>query len=202
MGIMEILLVLVVALIVLGPDKLPEYARKAGRYYREFRKMASGLTGEMTKALGIDDEDGEGGIADDFRSVRDDISQLRKSLNEDADELKGAVDSEARQMTESLSKDADEIVSGIQSDSREMSQELSESIEEISTDLEQEAAELKESIAEDSRKLTEAVEKGGEQLQQTLEEEAQDLKEVVESRVQEATTDTDKPGSGSEAANG
>ena len=43
-GWMELLVVAVVALIVVGPDKFPEYAKKFGKFLREFRKMSSELT--------------------------------------------------------------------------------------------------------------------------------------------------------------
>jgi sec-independent protein translocase protein TatB len=42
-GLGEILLILVVALIVLGPNKLPEVAKTLGRAYGEFRKASQGL---------------------------------------------------------------------------------------------------------------------------------------------------------------
>jgi sec-independent protein translocase protein TatA len=41
-GPMEIILVLAVALIVLGPKKLPEAGRSVGRSLREFRETLSG----------------------------------------------------------------------------------------------------------------------------------------------------------------
>jgi sec-independent protein translocase protein TatA len=47
---MEIILVLVIALLVLGPKKLPEVGRSVGKGLREFKDGVSGLTG------GDDDE--------------------------------------------------------------------------------------------------------------------------------------------------
>ena len=38
-GMGEVFLILVVVLLVYGPDRLPEMARKAGRVVREFRKI-------------------------------------------------------------------------------------------------------------------------------------------------------------------
>jgi sec-independent protein translocase protein TatA len=41
-GPMELIVILVVALIVLGPKKLPEAARSVGRGMREFKESISG----------------------------------------------------------------------------------------------------------------------------------------------------------------
>jgi Tat protein translocase TatB subunit len=42
-GISELLIILVVALIVLGPQKLPEIARKLGKGFAEFRRASEDL---------------------------------------------------------------------------------------------------------------------------------------------------------------
>jgi sec-independent protein translocase protein TatA len=41
-GPMELIVILVVALIILGPKKLPEAARSVGRGMREFKESISG----------------------------------------------------------------------------------------------------------------------------------------------------------------
>ncbi len=43
-GVPELLIVLVIALIVLGPKKLPEVGRSLGRGMREFKDSISGMT--------------------------------------------------------------------------------------------------------------------------------------------------------------
>jgi Tat protein translocase TatB subunit len=47
----EFIFLLVIALIVLGPEKLPDAVRKAGRAYAEFKKMANGFQGEIRSVL-------------------------------------------------------------------------------------------------------------------------------------------------------
>lgn len=56
-GFPELLIVLVIALIVLGPKKLPEVGRSLGRGMREFKDSISGV--------GQDDDD-----EDDVRPLR------------------------------------------------------------------------------------------------------------------------------------
>jgi len=47
----EIIVILLLALVVLGPDKLPEAIRKFTQTYSEFKKMSSGFQSELKSAL-------------------------------------------------------------------------------------------------------------------------------------------------------
>lgn len=47
----EVIVILLVVLIVLGPDKLPEAARKIGNVVSEVRRMSSGFQDEMRAAM-------------------------------------------------------------------------------------------------------------------------------------------------------
>ena len=51
LGTGEVLVILVVALLVLGPDKLPGAARQAGRWIGELRRLSSGFQAELRDAL-------------------------------------------------------------------------------------------------------------------------------------------------------
>lgn len=51
LGMPEIILILVVALIVMGPKKLPEMAKSLGKGLREFRKAADDLKESVEKDL-------------------------------------------------------------------------------------------------------------------------------------------------------
>lgn len=53
---MELVVILVIALLVLGPSRLPETARSLGRGMRELRDSLQGI--------GQDDEDDDGGSAE------------------------------------------------------------------------------------------------------------------------------------------
>ena len=50
-GPLELLMLLVVGLIVLGPERLPEVAVKTGRFIREFRLTYSRLAAEVMREL-------------------------------------------------------------------------------------------------------------------------------------------------------
>ncbi len=49
-GTPELLMILLVALIVLGPQRLPEIARAIGKGLAELRKATSGITTELERA--------------------------------------------------------------------------------------------------------------------------------------------------------
>jgi Tat protein translocase TatB subunit len=56
-GTPELLVILVVALIVLGPERLPEIARALGKGLAELRRATSGLTDELQNArIMLEDE--------------------------------------------------------------------------------------------------------------------------------------------------
>lgn len=54
LGPMEILVVLVVALLIFGPNKLPEVARQVGRAMREFNSFREHVMGEIKDVVDLD----------------------------------------------------------------------------------------------------------------------------------------------------
>lgn len=50
-GPMELLLILIIALIIFGPGRLPEIGAALGKSIREFRQMSQDLTTELSKEL-------------------------------------------------------------------------------------------------------------------------------------------------------
>lgn len=68
----EIIFLLLIALVVLGPEKLPDAIRKFGRVYGELRKMANGFQGELRSAF---DEP--------MREIRGTADAIRQAANLD-----------------------------------------------------------------------------------------------------------------------
>ena len=66
----EIVFLLLIALIVLGPEKLPEAVRKFGKTYAEVKKMSSGFQSELKSAL---DEP--------MREIRETAEAFKKAAN-------------------------------------------------------------------------------------------------------------------------
>jgi sec-independent protein translocase protein TatA len=53
-GPTELLVILVIALLVFGPKRLPEIGRTIGKSLREFRQASSDLRGEIQRNLDLD----------------------------------------------------------------------------------------------------------------------------------------------------
>ena len=57
MGGMEIFMILVIALVIFGPKKLPEMGRSLGKAIREFKSAGSELQDQLTKVADEVDKD-------------------------------------------------------------------------------------------------------------------------------------------------
>ena len=121
MGWPEIILICIVALIVVGPEKLPEYLRSLGKYYRKFRKMTDGVTKDFRDAIKLDDEDGEA------LSLTDELDSIKASLDDDANELKKSFTLDI----DDLNEDLEEAKKGFDDSLEEAAEEVNESLEDI-----------------------------------------------------------------------
>ncbi len=55
-GFWEVLVILVIALVVVGPKKLPEVGRSIGKAINEFKKGSKEMTDELKSGMNDDDE--------------------------------------------------------------------------------------------------------------------------------------------------
>ncbi|MEC9493224.1 twin-arginine translocase TatA/TatE family subunit [Flexistipes sp.] len=73
LGMTEVILILVLALIVVGPKKLPEVAKALGKGFAEFKKVMN----DFKDAVNIDDIDESSSSSS--RSKNSDISEVYKN---------------------------------------------------------------------------------------------------------------------------
>jgi Tat protein translocase TatB subunit len=84
-GTPELLVILIVALIVVGPQRLPELGRTVGRALREFRKVQDEVRGMVRTEIGSD--------LDDVRNeLRGTANELRRSGQEITGGVRDATD--------------------------------------------------------------------------------------------------------------
>lgn len=87
-GLPELLVILVLTLIVVGPQRLPEMAAQMARAMREFRRYTSSLSQEVTEAL-EDIEKEYSAVQDEWKEVGEAVSQDMKAMEA---EVSGAAD--------------------------------------------------------------------------------------------------------------
>lgn len=78
MGWPEIFVILLVAMIVFGPERLPDMARQAGRLIRTVKQMADQAKGDLRRELGDEYSDLHLSDLDPRKAVRDIVSDAFK----------------------------------------------------------------------------------------------------------------------------
>src|SRR3954451_14320034 len=81
-GVPEFLVIVVVALVVFGPDKLPEFARQAGRMVRQVRQLSRQARDDIRTELGPEYADFELTDLDPRRAIRKHIIEAGDEYEE------------------------------------------------------------------------------------------------------------------------
>jgi len=55
-GMQELIIIVIIALLIVGPKKLPDMAKSLGKGLNEFRRAAEGLTEDIKETIKVDDE--------------------------------------------------------------------------------------------------------------------------------------------------
>ena len=79
-GAMELVVIFIVALLVIGPDKLPQYARKFGAALREFKKASSDVTQEIRESVIDPLEEAQRPLREAMEPLEDLKSDLQRDL--------------------------------------------------------------------------------------------------------------------------
>jgi sec-independent protein translocase protein TatB len=83
-GLAEVAVIMLVALIAFGPDRLPDYARQAGRMLRKAKQFADNARDELREELGPEYADLELRDLDPRTIVRKHIIEAMNDADEDA----------------------------------------------------------------------------------------------------------------------
>ena len=76
-GTGEILLILVIAILVVGPEKMVEFSRQAGRLLAQFRQQTEGMTRDFREALALDEIQGAlSGVAEEVSTTTDEVASV------------------------------------------------------------------------------------------------------------------------------
>ncbi len=107
-GLPELAVIAFVAVLVFGPDKLPDFARQAGRMARKVREFANEARDELREELGPEFADLDFKDLDPRTIVR---KHIIEAMNEDPDEpVTAAVDPPRRRRAPALGRGRDVAV--------------------------------------------------------------------------------------------
>ncbi len=81
LGIPELMVILVIALLIFGPKRLPEVGQNLGKAIREFKKGADSIKSEIENSTGLDEKSRKD-LADSLtmKDIRDDIKGVGKEI--------------------------------------------------------------------------------------------------------------------------
>ena len=124
-GMPEMLLILAIALIVIGPKKLPDLAKSIGRAFGEFKRA----TAELKESIDIDDDLKDvarnfDDLNDDIQEAVDGVEKLENKVQSDsaaddaADEIVKAKGSEADATNLKNEKADSDLTTGASDDER------------------------------------------------------------------------------------
>lgn len=149
----ELLIILIVALLVVGPEKLPVYARKAARFVRNFQKVTTGISSQVSKAINLDDE--EDAKAPKFKK---DLIEVKKSLEKDVADLKAELDAQAKAISQTVESGTKAASAQLEESAKEVSDTLNSQAKAVSETMEAASAGLEKNAAGASDTLAQADE--------------------------------------------
>jgi sec-independent protein translocase protein TatB len=77
----EIVFILLAALVLLGPEKLPETLRKVGRVYAEVRKISNGFQSELRNALDEPTKEIRNAFEEPAKEIRNTAEQAKSAFS-------------------------------------------------------------------------------------------------------------------------
>ncbi len=97
-GLPELLLILILALLVVGPQRLPEMAAQLARFLRAFRAYTATITRDFNEAME--------GLEQEYEEIKGEWKEVGQGLDEGTQAVKDELHGADRDAREAL-KDAD-----------------------------------------------------------------------------------------------
>lgn len=120
-GMFELIMIFVVALIVLGPDKLPVYAKKLGQSLSAFKNYSGQFAQEMNASL-----------VEPIKEVSEPLQKVAKEISDPLNEVKQTISNIGKPAKQSSKSDSDKVVT------KETIVEVSKEVENIKQEQEEE----------------------------------------------------------------
>jgi sec-independent protein translocase protein TatA len=111
----EIFVIIIVALLLFGADKLPEIARGIGKGMRDFRKATDDIKREF--------EESTSEIRKDFNdvtsSINSQVNDISQDIQKDANEVSNNLQKEVNDFKSDIDKDLNEVKDNIEANEAE-----------------------------------------------------------------------------------
>lgn len=102
-GFTELLLIFIVALIVFGPERLPELARKAGYWIAKLRRYANTVRSEIERELNAEEfRSMLSKQEEEIRELRDMLKDTRIQVNKEIEDIDQEVKATGEQAKQAL----------------------------------------------------------------------------------------------------
>ncbi|HJP08027.1 MAG: twin-arginine translocase subunit TatB [Proteobacteria bacterium] len=105
-GFLEIVIIAAIALVILGPERLPRAARTAGLWVGRARRMVADVKSDIDREIRESELADMRKLGEEVNSVKDDIGKAARSMT-DNDGMGDVVDS-IKESAETLRQDATE----------------------------------------------------------------------------------------------
>jgi sec-independent protein translocase protein TatB len=95
-GFSELLVIGVVALVVLGPERLPKVARTAGHLFGRLQRYVATVKADLNREMEMSE----------FSKVRQEVQDAARAFEQSAQQTTASMETEARALSESIEKAA------------------------------------------------------------------------------------------------
>ena len=86
-GMQELIIIAVIALLIVGPKKLPDLAKTLGKGFSEFKKATEGITDDLKETMKEDKKQDDDGVKDSLllkKTVDEEETNPNSTNNEES----------------------------------------------------------------------------------------------------------------------
>ena len=94
LGISELMLIMVVALIVIGPERLPKVARTLGHLWGRAQRYVNGVKADIERDMAVEE----------FRQLQQKVQAEASSLEQSVKQVAQTADQQVQQINEAVAK--------------------------------------------------------------------------------------------------
>jgi Tat protein translocase TatB subunit len=76
MGLQELIMIFILALIIFGPKKMPELAKTLGKFFGSFKRAAEDIKNDISFQINLDEE--KKALDDKYRQLEQEAKEMEK----------------------------------------------------------------------------------------------------------------------------